>query len=274
MKEIGAFTQYIDLTQVVLYVFLFFFLLLVLYLHRESKREGYPLRSDRSDHIKVQGYPAVPEAKTYKLFHGGETQLPNNRNDDARILAAIDGRAQGDPIIPTGNPMIDGLGPAAWADRADVPDQNLEGEPRIVPMKKLSPEKYQLAAKSIDPRGLRVIAADEEVVGKVSDIWLDIMEYMPRYYQVDLNSGKSVLLPVMLSKIVSSKNSSATGSLAERLGRKEKLVRVVSIYSHQFHAVPTTASDAQVTLLEEDKICAYYGGGHLYASPDRAEPFL
>ena len=273
MKEIGAFTQYIDVTQVVLYVFWIFFVLLVLYLHRESKREGYPLRSDRSNNITVQGYPSVPEAKTYNLYHGGETQLPNNRNDDARVLVAMDGRAQGDPIVPTGNPMIDGLGPSAWADRADVPDQNLEGGPRIVPMATLSDE-YYVDAKSVDPRGLRVIAADGEVVGKIGDIWLDIMEFMPRYYQVDLDTGSSVLLPVMLSKIIKSKVAPATGSLGDRLNTREKLVRVVSIYSHQFSDVPTTASSKQITLLEEDKICAYYGGGHLYASAERAEPLL
>jgi len=273
MKEIGAFTQYIDLTQVVLYVFWIFFVLLVLYLHRESKREGYPLRSDQSNNITVQGYPSIPEPKTYLHFHGGETTLPNDKNDDHRVLAAIDGRVQGDPITPTGNPMIDGLGPAAWAERADVPDQNLEGEPRIVPMAHLS-DKYYVAPGSIDPRGLRVIAADGKAVGEVSDIWLDRMEFLPRYYQVELSIGGTVLLPVMLSKIVKSKFASAGGTLAERLMVREKLVRVVSIYSHQFSDVPLTASTQQITLLEEDKICAYYGGGHLYASPDRAEPIL
>jgi photosynthetic reaction center H subunit len=33
--------------------------------------------------------------------------------------------------------------------------------------------------------------------------------------------------------------------------------------------VPTTKSRNQVTLLEEEKICAYYAGGNLYASPER-----
>jgi len=27
-------------------------------------------------------------------------------------------------------------------------------------------------------------------------------------------------------------------------------------------------------LLEEDKVCAYYGAGTLFATPDRAEPFM
>ena len=37
-----------------------FFAGLIYYLHRENKREGYPLESDRSPHIKVQGFPAMP----------------------------------------------------------------------------------------------------------------------------------------------------------------------------------------------------------------------
>ena len=62
------FTSYIDLAQVILYVFLGSFLYLVYYLHRESKREGYPLESDRSSSVKVQGYPSVPKPKTYLLL--------------------------------------------------------------------------------------------------------------------------------------------------------------------------------------------------------------
>ena len=41
----------------------------------------------------------------------------------------------GSPLIPTGNPMVDGVGPAAWANRADVPDLTVRGEPKIVPMR-------------------------------------------------------------------------------------------------------------------------------------------
>ena len=37
---------------------------------------------------------------------------------------------------------------------------------------------------------------------------------------------------------------------------------------------PATRNTDKVTLLEEDKITAYYGGGTLYATPDRVEPLL
>jgi len=48
-------------------------------------------------------------------------------------------------------------------------------------------------------------------------------------------------------------------------------VDVVSITSQQFAAVPMTADPHQVTLLEEERVMAYYGGGYLYATEDRAE---
>jgi photosynthetic reaction center H subunit len=38
--------------------------------------------------------------------------------------------------------------------------------------------------------------------------------------------------------------------------------------------VPGLANPDQVTLQEEDKIVAFYGGGTLYATPDRSEPWL
>ena len=38
--------------------------------------------------------------------------------------------------------------------------------------------------------------------------------------------------------------------------------------------VPVTASPDQVTMQEEEKVVAYYGGGYLYALPSRMEPLL
>ena len=49
---------------------------------------------------------------------------------------------------------------------------------------------------------------------------------------------------------------------------------VKSILASQFADVPGIKNPDQITLLEEDKICAYYGGGTLYATPARAEPWL
>jgi len=38
--------------------------------------------------------------------------------------------------------------------------------------------------------------------------------------------------------------------------------------------VPGIASNQQITKLEEDRICAYYAGGHLFATPSRSESLI
>ncbi len=50
------------------------FVVLVLWLHRESKVEGYPLTPDAHDRrrIKIIGYPAPPPPRSFHLA-GGET---------------------------------------------------------------------------------------------------------------------------------------------------------------------------------------------------------
>jgi hypothetical protein len=59
---------YIDLPQVLVYVFWLSFAALILYLRREDKREGYPLDSDRKN-VVVQGFPAMPPALPPKAQH-------------------------------------------------------------------------------------------------------------------------------------------------------------------------------------------------------------
>ena len=53
-----------------------------------------------------------------------------------------------------------------------------------------------------------------------------------------------------------------------------RCVRVRAILAEQFAQVPALASPDQITLLEEDRITAYFGGGTLYATPSRSEPLL
>jgi photosynthetic reaction center H subunit len=51
-------------------------------------------------------------------------------------------------------------------------------------------------------------------------------------------------------------------------------VKVQSILGRQFADVPGLRNPDQITLREEDKVCAYYAGGHLYAEPSRLGPWL
>ena len=59
----GAITGYIDVAQLVLWAFWIFFAGLIWYLHRENKREGYPL--EKPDGTTKEGWPAMAPQKTY-----------------------------------------------------------------------------------------------------------------------------------------------------------------------------------------------------------------
>lgn len=253
----GAITGYIDVAQIALYVFWAFFAGLIYYLHRENKREGYPLESERSGHVDVQGFPAVPEPKTFLLRDGRVVKVPNALREEQDLAAEPLGAYLGAPLEPTGNPMLDGVGPGAWAQRADLVDTTAEGEPRIVPLR--AAPGYGVARRDPNPIGLPVLGADGELGGEVIDVWVDRAEALFRYLEVEVSaeSGpRRVLLPINFSKI------------------GHERVRVRSILGSQFAFVPGTRDPDRVTLLEEDKIVAYYGGGTLYALPKRQEPLL
>ncbi|MFK7994710.1 MAG: photosynthetic reaction center subunit H [Granulosicoccus sp.] len=274
--EVGYITQYIDVAQLALYLFWLFFVLLVLYLNKESRREGFPLRYHENDRGAPSTDHKVPTPKTYELLNGESVQLPSGKNDDHRELNATPMAPwPGAPLVPNGDAMIDGLGAAAWAERSDHPDMTTEGEPRIVPLSTLPEDEFFVARKSTDPRGMDVRACDGKLVGKISDIMLDRMEMLPRYYKVDLDSGKTVLLPMMYMTIKKKLEAPAEGSMTERMiDGHAKEVRVVSLNSAQFENVPLCNNDSVVTLLEEDKIQAYYGGAHVYGSRERTESFI
>jgi len=272
----GALTAGIDVAQVVLYVFWIFFAGLIYYLHRENKREGYPLVSDRSEHITVQGFPPVPAPKTYILPHGGTVQAPCPSRADRRAVAAIPAaNFPGAPLVPTGDAMRDGVGAASYAERSDHPDLTFEGHVKIKPLRTLG-DKWHVDSSDPDPRGMRVVGADGVEAGKVVDVWIDQAEYMIRYLEVTLNGDAgTVLLPMPLVRLRREPKSDPDAPLSQRLidGRPRR-VEVASILGSQFAHVPRLAQPEQVTLLEEDKISAYYGGGHLHATPERSEPWL
>jgi photosynthetic reaction center H subunit len=253
----GAITGYIDVAQVALYVFWAFFAGLILYLHRENKREGYPLINDRSDRVKVQGFPPVPEPKTFLLPHGGTVSAPrpddrDHRPINARPVASFPGA----PLEPTGNPMIDGVGPAAYAEREDLPELTLDGLPMIVPLRVAVDAK--VAAEDADPRGMAVIGCDGKLGGTVQELWVDRAEPQIRYLEVGVagGSGKSVLVPMTLARVHGDRRQ----------------VKVSSVTAAQFADAPTLKNPDQVTKLEEDRICGYFAGGHVYATPARLEP--
>jgi len=258
---IGAFTRYIDVAQVVLYVFWAFFAALVYYLHRENKREGYPLESTnpRSRPIRIEGFPAMPtEPKVFLARSGvGVDENPSLQPPPYELRANWTSPMEGSPLQPTGDPMLDAVGPAAYAQRKDVADTTAEGTQRIVPLRVAI--DHHVAAEDADPRGFAVAGNDGEIAGTIIDIWVDLAEPQIRYLEMTVaGTTRHALIP----------GTMVTYNFAR------KCVNVVSIPAARFATVPALRNPDVVTLLEEDKIQAYYAGGHLYGTPSRFGPII
>jgi photosynthetic reaction center H subunit len=247
-----------DVAQAVLYAFWLFFFGLIYYLRREDKREGYPLQSERSGRVTVQGFPPMPAPKTFRLPHGGTVSAPRAEAPAGAGNATPSGPWPGAPLVPDGDPMADGVGPAAYAQRADTPDLTFEGANRLAPLR--LDADHVLADDDPDPRGMPVLGADRVAAGIVSDIWIDRSEMVIRYLEVEVPAppgpSRLVLLPMPLA----------------RIGRDA--VIAASVLARHFATAPTLASPDAVTLREEDRISAYFASGHLYATPGRSEPLL
>jgi photosynthetic reaction center H subunit len=255
--QTGQFTAYIDVAQITLYAFWIFFAGLIWYIRQEDRREGYPLENDLTGAYDKQPWLFVPAPKQFNLPHGrGTATAPNGKRDSERKFAMERlSRAPGSPSAPTGDPMLAGVGPGSWAERKDHADLMASGAARIVPMR--VDGDFSVAAEDSDPRGWEVIGCDGEVGGTIKDLWIDRSESLIRYLEVAVSKApkaRTVLVPVTFSVF--------------RKGN----VYVHAITGAQFQNVPKTKSTDEVTLLEEDKIAAYYGGGQLYATAKRQEP--
>jgi photosynthetic reaction center H subunit len=249
----------VDLTEVILLTFTLFFLGLVIYLRREDRREGYPLESESGRLEAGSGLLFTAQPKTFILPHnGGVLVKPNSHRESQQVSAQPTSRAPGSPLTPIGDPMLAGVGPGAYAHRAKVPDALHNGQPKLRPLRLA--EGFYLDPADPDPRGMTVVGADRHTGGVVSDVWVDQAEYMIRYLEVEVAGGlgRKVLLPMTMSVIDKRRNA----------------VRVDAILGSQFSAVPALANPDQVTLDEEERITAYYGGGYLYATAERSEPLI
>lgn len=256
-------TDHIDLALVTLYLFWLFLFSLIYYINRESMREGHPLVSESSGRpFGESSLLGLPKPKEFKLADGTSVFAPRVEPEEepANALKAAD--FPGVPLSPTCDPMASGFGPGAWALRRDEVLLTAHGQPKIAPLREL-PE-FSILEGERDPRGLPVIAGDGKVAGEVTDVWIDQEEQLIRYLEVDA-SGRNVLVPMTMAKV-------GGRMMKLRVWRPE--VRVRSLMAHQFAGVPATRAPNSVTLLEEDKITAYFGAGTFYASRKRSEPLI
>jgi photosynthetic reaction center H subunit len=249
----GAITQYVDVAQLVLYMFWIFFAGLIYYLIREGHREGYPMVSDGDGWI--EGWPPAPSPKTFLLDNGQEILIPREEEPTQTLNAERVYKTAHSPLEPTGDPLSAGVGPGSWsALRPDEADLDHHGEPKIVPLS-MAPE-FGVSKRDIDPRGMTLWDAGGEKAGTIRDLWIDRGEMTFRYLEAEVTGGRRVLVPMPFASV-------ARGG-----------VTVDALYAHQFAGVPANRATDRVTLLEEERITAYYGAGTLYADPSRTEPLV
>jgi photosynthetic reaction center H subunit len=251
-----------DVAELAFLLFFGFFIALVFYLNKESRREGYPLEDADSGRIHP-GSLFDGDKKSFQLPHGRGTYVPEDvARDDINVPAVRAFRGAGAPLVPTGNPMKDGMGPAAWANRSKYPDLTFDGRPRIVPIA----QSHELIVSPNDPEliGWPVMAADKQIVGKVSDIWVDQAEHIIRYLEVETTTGKKVLAPMMVAAV------QTKGFFDD----KPELVEIDAITAAQFEDVPALETAGIITRYEEDRVQAYFGGGYMYATPERSEAWI
>ncbi len=250
-KIVGTF----DVTEMVFLAFVLFFIALVFYLRREDRREGYPLEDEVTGRVDSDGGALLTAStKTFHMpFGRGTVTTPTHGREKVDIAGARTFRSPGAPYYPTGNPLADGIGPAAWANRANHTDLDAQGRARIVPIG--AAEHISVHRKDSDPRGMSVIAADGAIAGTVTDLWVDRAEHVIRYLEVDTGTGK-VLAPMGMAKV----------------GRGSVVIDAIN--AADYAGVPKPVTPGQITLYEEERIVAYFGGGYLYANRARQEPVL
>ena len=117
---------------------------------------------------------------------------------------------------------------------------------------------FYVARGDSDLRGYTVVGADRVVAGTIGEIWVDTADRLIRYLEVKTTGGGSVLAPMFMSTVE----------------RKRRVVEIDALLGNQIGGAPATPENGQITLLQEEKVQAYFGAGYLYATAARQEPLL
>ena len=247
---------HLDVAQLCIWAFWFFFAGLAWRLRQEDRREGYPLYSESEGKMGPRGFLFIPDAKTFRMVDGTVVTAPTCEGDTRPVNGAKVEVWPGAPIEPNGDPLSAGVGPGSWNVRPDFAYKTIDGHDLVAPMRVAT--NFAVAFEGSSPIGFTVIGADRKSAGTVKDLWVDRGESCVRYYEIALASGGSVLAPVLFVD----------------LDAGARAIRINALTAAQIARVPKMKSPDAVTMQEEDKIAAFYGAGTLYATADRAEPFL
>ncbi|XBQ15409.1 MAG: photosynthetic reaction center subunit H [Oceanicaulis sp.] len=232
----------------------FFFWLVFFHLRPQDKREGYPtIRPDGSVPFRQgKGLFPMPKAKEIRRPHGQPTVVTPRSASQAGPQPEVMPERNGKPLHPRVDGLLEGIGPAAWSEREDVADLNKEGDPKLASM--LREPEYSILEGCPDPRGWPVQGGDQVRAGAVRDIWFNRAEFFPRYMEVESEAG-DYLLPIFFAVIDS----------------ELELVIVRDMPGERLSNAPFRRHDDRITLLEEDKVNAFFAGGRFYGNSPRGK---
>jgi len=244
---LSAITDHLDFAQILVVAFFIFFAGLILHLRQEDKREGYPLKDPAGGPDQV-GFPDVPKAKVFMLREGPPVTAPHS-DPQPELAARRLHPDPGSPLIPTGDPLADGVGPAAWALRKETPMIFAPDVVQVAPMRRL--EGFSILRGDPDPRGMTVIGSDGGRVGVVKDVWIDRGVKIVRYLEIALDQAVGpgrALVPIYDCDIRPSRG----------------LVKVSAAPAARFAAAPKLRDPDQITAREEDQVSAFFAGAQFY----------
>ncbi len=254
-RAYGVIGSQLDIPTIAFWVFLLFFIALVFWLQRESKREGYPLKASPFRQERMDGFPPPPARPvTYILNEGGTTQAPHDY-PQADINAAPVHRFDGTPLAPLDDPLLAGIGPGSWVRRRDEPMLTERGDPLLQPLR-LLPE-WSVLRLDADPRGMAVSDWRWNPVGRVSELWIDRGIKIIRFLEVELDAALGagrVLVPIYHADIK----------------ERSRRVRVTALWAHQFPNIPMPSRPDVISGQEEERLNAYFAAGQFF----RGEPLM
>ncbi|HTW27032.1 MAG TPA: photosynthetic reaction center subunit H [Acetobacteraceae bacterium] len=244
----GAITSDIDVTQLVFAAFVIFFLGLVYYLRQQDKLEGYPLEDPSGSRHPLVGFPLPPPSKEFVLLEGGTTRMPHvdapSTLNSSRLYAS-----PGAPEVPSGDPLLDAIGPAAYPMRKDVPLRSKHDEIALVPLREAA--GWRVWPGETDPRGMTVIAADGAAVGVAVDLWVDQDVKILRYIEIEMQAGETTrraMLPIYYADLKPSRRQ----------------IRVRALQREQFADIPALRTPNRISAREEDRVNAFFSGAFFY----------
>ena len=123
-------------------------------------------------------------------------------------------------------------------------------------------------------RGLPgLLPAGEEILWQGAPAWQSLARSA---FRTRLVAGYFLLLAAwaLASAIVTDSGPVLAPMMMAKVDKRRRLVKIDALLASQFAGAPRIASADSITLYEEERVQAYFGGGYLYATPERQEPYL